>query len=206
MAKRLGRPPAGDSEVTRQRIIEAAQRHFGEHGYERATNGDIARELDLTSGSIYHHFGSKGELYMAVCDQTRSTTMGWLEDAVAGRDRLTGRLQAVLDSTTELHHRHPALAAFMTAAPIEARHHPELQPAVTAYLEALSAFLTGLVDEAVAAGELSPEADPQSVVRLIQAMMFGLAQFATAAPAALLTDVLVNCERLIDGALFTSVH
>jgi len=204
--KRLGRPPATDSDVTRQRIIEAAQRHFGEKGYERATNGDIARELDLTSGSIYHHFGSKAQLYVAACEDARATTVAFLEEAVAGRSSLISRLTAILESAVDLNRQQPSFSRFLTSAPGEARQHPELGMAVAAYMTELAGFVGRLIDEAMAAGEIAEHANPASVVCLIQAMMLGLAQFAAAAPEGALPDVMAQCERLISGTLFTAAQ
>ena len=46
-------------EVTVKKILEAAQRLFLEKGYDHTKIQDIADELGMTKGAIYHHFGSK---------------------------------------------------------------------------------------------------------------------------------------------------
>lgn len=43
-------------------------RHFGEHGFEKATIRGIAEEAGVSSGLIRHHFGSKEALREA-CDE-----------------------------------------------------------------------------------------------------------------------------------------
>ena len=49
-------------EVTRTRILDAAQRLFMAKGYEHTSIQNIVDELgDLSKGAIYHHFGSKQE-------------------------------------------------------------------------------------------------------------------------------------------------
>jgi hypothetical protein len=56
--RRLGRPPAVDSTVTRGRILTAARRSFATRGYDATTNRDIAQmyfeaikwSLGLTEG------------------------------------------------------------------------------------------------------------------------------------------------------------
>lgn len=46
-------------EVTRTRILDAAQRLFMAQGYEHTSIQDIVDELgDLSKGAIYHHFKS----------------------------------------------------------------------------------------------------------------------------------------------------
>jgi len=54
------------SENKRSRIIEAAMKHFAEHGYHEARVGDIAAELGIAKGSIFQNFGSKDGLFFEV--------------------------------------------------------------------------------------------------------------------------------------------
>lgn len=54
------------SEAKRNRIIEAAMKHFAEHGYHEARVGDIASELGIAKGSVFQHFGSKDGLFFEV--------------------------------------------------------------------------------------------------------------------------------------------
>src|SRR5277367_438075 len=59
-------PPRPRSEGKRTRIIDAAMRHFAEHGYHAARVGDIASALGIAKGSIFQHFGSKDGLFFEV--------------------------------------------------------------------------------------------------------------------------------------------
>src|SRR6476659_9181696 len=54
------------SEAKRGRIVEAATKHFAEHGYHAARVGDIAIALGIAKGSIFQHFGSKDGLFFEV--------------------------------------------------------------------------------------------------------------------------------------------
>jgi AcrR family transcriptional regulator len=49
-----------------RRILEAAQRHFNEHGLERASVDAIAAEAGVSKMTIYSNFGSKDGLFQAV--------------------------------------------------------------------------------------------------------------------------------------------
>lgn len=200
--KRLGRPPATDSDETRRRIVETAQLCFGTLGYERATNNDIADRIGLTSGSIYHHFGSKAELYIVVCDHAAAMMLERLEKAIALKETFVERLVAVLDTAIELNREQPSLAHFLVNAPIDARRHSELAEAVDRCLGGLAELFAGLVAQGIADGEIDPDTRPESIVGLIQALVLGLGQFATIAPLEFHTDVMVQCERLIAGNLF----
>jgi AcrR family transcriptional regulator len=65
--------PGSSSEELRPRsaakravIIDAAMRHFAEHGFEQARVGDIADALGIAKGSVFQHFGSKNGLFFEV--------------------------------------------------------------------------------------------------------------------------------------------
>ena len=55
-----------DSEATRQRLIEAARREFGEFGIAGARVDRIAANAEANKAQIYHYFGSKDQLFDAV--------------------------------------------------------------------------------------------------------------------------------------------
>ena len=69
-----GRPR--DPERSR-RILEAARRHFSEHGLERASVGAIAADAGVSNMTIYSNFGSKDRLFQAVVrDRTATVVAG----------------------------------------------------------------------------------------------------------------------------------
>ncbi|MEO3856872.1 helix-turn-helix domain-containing protein [Acrocarpospora sp. B8E8] len=65
--------------TARARIRDAAMRHFGEHGYERATIRGIAETAGVSPGLVRHHFGSKEGLREA-CDAYLIKTVHRLND------------------------------------------------------------------------------------------------------------------------------
>ena len=58
--------PGAEPPDRRQLIINAAAELFADEGYDRTSIRDIARKVGLLPGSVYHHFASKDELYLAV--------------------------------------------------------------------------------------------------------------------------------------------
>lgn len=66
-------------EVTRTRILDAAQRLFMAQGYEHTSIQNIVDELgDLSKGAIYHHFKSK-EAILRRAHQPRQQCAGRLQ-------------------------------------------------------------------------------------------------------------------------------
>lgn len=55
-------------EITVEKILEVSQRLFLERGYDSTKIQDIADELGMTKGAIYHHFSSKEEIMNVLCE------------------------------------------------------------------------------------------------------------------------------------------
>src|SRR5689334_10831619 len=69
-----GRPRAPERV---RRILEAAQRHFNEHGLERASVDAIAAVAGVSYMTVYNNFGSKEGLFQAVVrDRTATVITG----------------------------------------------------------------------------------------------------------------------------------
>jgi AcrR family transcriptional regulator len=56
------------TDETQSRILEAATDVFAARGYTAATMADIVHRSGASIGSIYHHFGGKRELFLAIFD------------------------------------------------------------------------------------------------------------------------------------------
>jgi AcrR family transcriptional regulator len=63
--------PALQERYDRRRleIIATAATVFARQGYDQTTMQDLARHMGLATGALYHYFGSKEHLLMAICDQ-----------------------------------------------------------------------------------------------------------------------------------------
>ncbi|MBZ8177810.1 TetR family transcriptional regulator [Corynebacterium poyangense] len=61
-------PIVSDTELTRRRqeILEGARRCFAEHGYEGATVRRLEESTGKSRGAIFHHFGDKENLFLAL--------------------------------------------------------------------------------------------------------------------------------------------
>jgi AcrR family transcriptional regulator len=55
--------------ATRAAVLAAARRQFARVGYSEAELGKIAADARVTTGAIYHHFGSKKGLFLAVAER-----------------------------------------------------------------------------------------------------------------------------------------
>ncbi|AZA09240.1 TetR/AcrR family transcriptional regulator [Corynebacterium pseudopelargi] len=68
-------PVVSNAELSsrRQEILEGARRCFAEHGYEGATVRRLEEAVGKSRGAIFHHFGDKEHLFLALAreDATR---------------------------------------------------------------------------------------------------------------------------------------
>src|ERR1700751_1607478 len=55
--------------ATQQRILDAATEVFSTRGFSAATMADIVAASGASIGSIYHHFGGKKELFLAIFER-----------------------------------------------------------------------------------------------------------------------------------------
>ncbi|MCA0422034.1 MAG: TetR family transcriptional regulator [Proteobacteria bacterium] len=62
-----------DAVATRARILNVATREFARRGFEGATTDDIADKAHVNKRMIYHYFGSKERLYLAVLEEAYAT-------------------------------------------------------------------------------------------------------------------------------------
>ena len=53
---------------TKNQILEAALHVFVKSGFSKTTMDDIVNESGLSKGAIYHHYGSKKDLFLALID------------------------------------------------------------------------------------------------------------------------------------------
>jgi AcrR family transcriptional regulator len=50
-------------------VVQDAARVFAARGYDQTSVPQLAEELGIAAGSLYHYFGSKEQLLIAICDQ-----------------------------------------------------------------------------------------------------------------------------------------
>lgn len=76
-----------ERERRRQQIIVAAKRVFSEKGFSKATMEDIAREAELSPGTLYLYFKNKDELYASLSLRILQYMNIRLEDVKKEKDR-----------------------------------------------------------------------------------------------------------------------
>jgi TetR/AcrR family transcriptional repressor of nem operon len=88
---------------TRERIVRAASRRFRSRGSEGAAIAGLMRDLRLTHGGFYRHFGSKeglvAEAFETALKESGDRAVAAIERAPAG-----GEMQALIDAYLDPRH------------------------------------------------------------------------------------------------------
>jgi AcrR family transcriptional regulator len=154
--RRLGRPPDTDSAETRQRILEIARSAFAFGGYDGSTNRELAMKAGITSGALYHYFGSKLDLYLAVHEDVQERVYGRFNEAADSAHGFLAKFDAILDVAHELNEADPTFAAFLGVVRTDMRRHPEIAEALSGHAERRQRFFVRLVDAGIESGEIAP--------------------------------------------------
>ena len=67
---------------TRATLLEAARDVFSEVGYPEANVSDVVARAGSSVGSMYHHFGGKADLYLALYDEHMTRQEARADNAV----------------------------------------------------------------------------------------------------------------------------
>lgn len=161
-SSRLGRPPATNSADTRRRILDTARATFALKGYEAATNRTLGADAGLTAGALYHYFGSKFDLYLAVHEDVQERVYSRFYAAIEGVETFREQIEAVLDEAHEMNREDPTLAQFLGSVRVDMRRHPELDQA----LRGAASVRRDFFDRIVALGERTGEIDPAEIPRV----------------------------------------
>ncbi len=148
----MARKPA-EQTVHPDEIIRAAAVIFHRQGYHGATMAGIALKVHLTPGSLYHHFASKEELFIAVLDRGLALITEAVRAAVESSDPPADKLRRIVHA-----HLHSELenAAIAAAVIFESRALlavPGVREQYVDHRDALEALYRRAVQEGIAAGD-----------------------------------------------------
>jgi len=107
MAARADVTPNRRGMRSRELVLDAAERVMAEQGFEAATIARVVEEAGIPLSSVYHYYGSKDGILLAVMERGAERFFGDLPEW----DRRTGRpaehLTRVLSTAARTLERHP---------------------------------------------------------------------------------------------------
>jgi len=80
----------------RAEVVRAAARLFARQGYDQTTVAQLTEAMGLAAGGLYHYFGSKEQLLIAICDALMEPLLDEAEALLATEDRPQAQLRALV--------------------------------------------------------------------------------------------------------------
>ena len=171
--------PGPPGPTTAERLVEAAADVFSEQGYDGVRVQDIARRAGLTTGAIYANFRNKAGLLLQTITSITTTHLAGAErpaDDAAGAKAADDLVEAVTEATSK---RDAKARALLLEAFVAARRDTDVRQLLRQRLNVSTRRLTERVEQAKADGDVDERLDTRSVVRLLQALRFGIASLET---------------------------
>jgi AcrR family transcriptional regulator len=153
-----------DGRANRERVLAAARDVFRERGSE-AEMREVAERAGVGIATLYRGYGNKEGLLLSVCDQAKADFIALLDKAAESDDQVAAMRQFVIEAVAfavewgpvfELLASYPAAQSWLWSAD-------------------LGKPLRRLVEDGMAAGRFSSEANIHAVVHLILGAMISIA-------------------------------
>ena len=170
---------------TREQLLDAAESVFRARGVGHASLAEVADAAGVTRGAIYHHFASKAELFEAMLARAEMP-MDMAFDAT--RLPVADPLAMVRDMAVKAL-RHLAscdrVRNIFEVAFLRCEYTDELGPVEQRHLQERAQCLAlskGLLDQAVARGQLPPDTDARMASHMLYGFIGGLMRDWVQAP------------------------
>jgi TetR/AcrR family acrAB operon transcriptional repressor len=162
-----------EAEQTRQDLLDAALTVFSQKGYTATRLEDVARAAGVTRGAIYHHFGSKAELYSALIEEANKVGNSAIDRAVSEGGtfiEIVTRILVYTFALLEEDQRFSEVMALQLTTPdvevLSQRRYDEAQELVAS----ISGFFKLITEQ----GELRQDLDPLTAARAFLGYQYGL--------------------------------
>lgn len=204
--------PVVSGDLTRQCILDAAEEAFLAEGYATVSVAAIADQAHTAVGSIYHHFGDKAGLQLAVNLRIHEMMLFEyltppLDAPGTALERLVGTTRAFVRFTEE-HPERAVLLGTVSYERIEGEQSLHTWRRQTEQVTAHLARLTELVVQAQEDGEIR-SGDPGRMVLSVWVGLYGLCALFHRYPAAVrasagMGDLADVAEYVIIGSMMTT--
>ncbi len=113
MAETTGEKVGDRGSCGRQEILDAATALFAEHGFNDADTQRLVCRLGVGKGTLYRHFASKRELFLAAVDRGMLRLREFQEAALDGVDDPLERIAVGVRTYLEFFEQHPEVVELL---------------------------------------------------------------------------------------------
>lgn len=175
----------GRATATRRQILRAAAHQFARRAYYDVSLDDILAQAGLTKGAMYFHFHSKHALAVALIDQQTSQGAAAFQDLLS---RGLSGLETLIDFSYLVAVRDMKTDGFRAALNL-LESVGRSEGIQEGHLVKWIRTVAGVVERAIAEGDVGSHCDPEDVARLMVSLHMGLRQTSNLdAPGQFLRD------------------
>jgi AcrR family transcriptional regulator len=168
-----------EKEQRRNDIIDAAEKIFFEKGMELATMDDVAKEAELSKGTLYLYFNSKDDLLHAIIHRGLLIMKEMFTEAFNSKEIGLEKVSAVGDSYFEFSRKYPNYFRIMLFHKHPENHKPEENPNLMACAEQGDRSLDVVakaVEVGIEDGTIRSDVNPMEVAVILWAQSNGIVQ------------------------------
>ncbi|MGO9158975.1 TetR family transcriptional regulator [Mycobacterium sp.] len=188
----------GRADMTRRQILRAASHQFARRAYHDVCLEDILTDAELTKGAMYFHFRSKYALAVAIIERQTAAGAVAMEDLLS---RSLSGLETLIDFSYLIAARDvqtDGARAGLNLLESAGRSEGMQERLLDDWIQALA----GVVEKAIAEGDIDERCSPQDVGRLIVSLHMGLRQASNLdEPERFLLDLEKSWSLVLTGIL-----
>ena len=189
----------------RNAILAAATRLFSQNGFEGAAMAELSSLTGAATGTIFHHFKNKEDLFLNVLENVRTNILDEFDDGSQDRQGQSG-LEMVMNAVDRYLHIAVSMGdRFM----ILHRHFPyrmaSTNPVCRNHLEAIYTALLDIFEAGIKKGMADGSVmvdNPRKTAMVLFAMVDGIVRLHTYRiydAGTLHGDLIIACRRLLSG-------
>ncbi|MDL2397828.1 TetR/AcrR family transcriptional regulator [Rhizobium mayense] len=164
------RPRLRDAERTSKAILAAATKEFAERGYGGARVDAIAERAKINKRMLYHYFGGKDALYVAVLEGSYVAIRSAEARLDLSHRSPTEGMQELVVFTWKYFLDHPEFLGILSTENMHKARFLKRSARIFELHSPLVAEISGLLDRGAAAGDFRPGCDPVKIYMSIAAL------------------------------------
>jgi AcrR family transcriptional regulator len=157
----------------RQQILDAARRRFARDGFHATSMQQVIAEAGLSVGAVYRYFPSKSDLIVAIAQQLADGIAAQLSVIASDPDRSITEVMEAAVGLVDANTGPDGMLPLVVQVWAEAQRDPALRTMVAQIYGEIVTVYEKIAANAVARGELPPDADPAAVGPNLAALVLG---------------------------------
>jgi len=155
--------------------LEQAMKVFWEHGYEAASLSELLKNMGIGKKSLYDTFGNKQSLFLKALEHYTNTLIQDMQDCLAIGSPLS-KLKQLLRNLQEVYSQPGSCGCMLGTNIADFNTNDEaIAKVMRVYLQQVEDVFTTTLMRAQALGEISPDANPRNLARLLLCTTQGIA-------------------------------